>query len=97
MHETTVYRAIQGKYLYCARGTFPLNHFFQKEVSGGASTARVKEMIREICRGNGKMSDREIAEALEKRGITLSRRTVAKYRAQLDIDSSFRRNSEPKE
>ena len=97
VHETTVYRAIQGKYLYCARGTFPLNHFFQKEVSGGASTARVKEMIREICRGNGKMSDREIAEALEKRGITLSRRTVAKYRAQLDIDSSFRRNSEPKE
>lgn len=91
VHETTVYRAVQNKYLYCARGTFPLSHFFQKEVSGGASTAHVKELIQEICRENGKMSDRAIAEALEKRGITLSRRTVAKYRAQLEIDSSFRR------
>ena len=45
VHETTVYRALQGKYLYCARGTFPLSHFFQKEVSGGISTARVKEMV----------------------------------------------------
>lgn len=91
VHETTVYRAIQNKYLYCARGTFPLSHFFQREVSGGTSTARIKEMIQEICGQSGKMSDRAIAEALEKRGITLSRRTVAKYRAQLDIDSSFHR------
>jgi len=91
VHEATVYRAIQGKYLYCARGTFPLSHFFQKEISGGASTARVKEIIREICREDGSLSDRAIAEALEKRGITLSRRTVAKYRAQLEIDSSFHR------
>ena len=91
VHEATVYRAIQGKYLYCARGTFPLSHFFQKEISGGASTARVKEIIREICREDGSLSDRAIAEALEKRGITLSRRTVANYRAQLEIDSSFHR------
>lgn len=97
VHETTVYRAIQGKYLYCARSTFPLSHFFQKEVSGGTSTARVKEMIQEICRENGRMSDRAIADALEKRGITLSRRTVAKYRALMDIDSSFRRSAEEKE
>ncbi len=93
VHETTVYRAIQNKYLYCARGTYPLSHFFQKEVAGGTSTAHVKEIIQEICRENGKMSDRAIAEALEKRGITLSRRTVAKYRAQMEIDSSFGRNA----
>lgn len=91
VHETTVYRAIQGKYLYCARGTYPLDHFFQKEVSGGVSMARCKEIIRELCRENGRMSDRAIAEALGQRGITLSRRTVAKYRSQMDIDSSFRR------
>lgn len=97
VHETTVYRAIQGKYLYCARGTYPLSHFFQKELSGGASAARVKEMILEICREHDRLSDRAIAEALEARGITLSRRTVAKYRAQLDIDSSFRRGTEKKE
>lgn len=94
VHETTVYRAIQGKYLYCARGSFPLDHFFQKEVSGGVSMARVKEIIRELCRENGRMSDRAISEALAQRGIELSRRTVAKYRSQMDIDSSFRRTGE---
>ena len=91
VHETTVYRALQGKYLYCARGTYPLSHFFQKEISGGASAARVRELIREMCRENQRLSDRAIAEALSQRGITLSRRTVAKYRSQMDIDSSFRR------
>ena len=97
VHETTIYRALQGKYLYCARGTYPLNHFFQKAVSGGVSTARVKEMICEICRESGKLSDRAIAEKLEKQGVSLSRRTVAKYRAQMNIDSSFRRSAEEKE
>jgi RNA polymerase sigma-54 factor len=97
VHETTVYRALQGKYLCCTRGTFPLAHFFQKEVSGGVSTQRVKEMILDICRGDTKLSDRAIADALKARGVSLSRRTVAKYRAQMNIDSSFRRSAEEKE
>ena len=97
VHEATVYRAIQGKHLYCARGTFPLSHFFQKEISGGASAAHVKEIIRGICRDHEKLSDRAIAEELKKRGITLSRRTVAKYRSQMEIDSSFRRSINKKE
>ena len=42
-----------------------------------------------------RISDRAIAEELEKRGITLSRRTVAKYRSQLEIDSSFTGAREP--
>lgn len=91
VHETTVYRAVQGKYLYCSRGLLPLNYFFPKEVPGGTSTARVKELIAEYCRVHEKVSDRAIAEMLEQRGITISRRTVAKYRAQMDIDSSFYR------
>lgn len=97
VHDTTIYRTLAGKYLYCAQGMFPLNYFFQKEISGGVSTARVKEMIREICRDGGKYSDRAIAEALERWGVHLSRRTVAKYRAQMNIDSSFRRHAEEKE
>ena len=97
VHETTVYRALQGKYLYCARGTFPLNHFFQRELAGGSSAAAVKDMIRALCREEGKLSDRAIAEALEKRGVLLSRRTVAKYRSQMEINSSFRRETEEKE
>ena len=91
VHESTVYRAIQNKYLYCARGTFPLSHFFQRRYSGGTSAARVKEIIRELCAGNSRLSDREITEDLERRGIQLSRRTVAKYRSQMDITSSFER------
>ena len=97
VHETTVYRAIQSKYLYCSRGTFPLSHFFQKSLSGGVSTARVKEIIQEICQSNERLSDRAITEELEKRGISLSRRTVAKYRSQLDISSSFTRSTNRKE
>lgn len=91
VHETTIYRAVQGKYLYCSRGLLPLNYFFPKEVSSGTSTARVKELIAEHCRINQKISDRAIAEMLKQRGITISRRTVAKYRTQMDIDSSFHR------
>ena len=94
VHETTVYRAIQNKYLFCSRGTFQLNYFFQRELAGGGSAAQAKELIREICRDNDRMSDREIAEALEERGVKLSRRTVAKYRAQMDLGSSFRRGDE---
>jgi len=97
IHEATVYRAIQGKYLYCSRGTFPLSYFFQKSLSGGVSTARVKEIIREICQSDDRLSDRAITEELQKRGITLSRRTVAKYRSQLEISSSFTRSTNRKE
>lgn len=94
VHETTVYRAVQNKYLDCSRGIFRLSYFFQRELPGGSSAAQVKEIIRELCRDHGRMSDREIAEALEARGIRLSRRTVAKYRAQMEIDSSFRRHED---
>jgi len=97
IHETTVYRAIQDKYLYCSRGTFPLSYFFQKSLSGGVSTARVKEIIQEICESDEHLSDRAITEELKKRGISLSRRTVAKYRSQLEISSSFTRSTNRKE
>ena len=97
VHETTVYRALQNKYLYCSRGTYPLSHFFQRELKGGKSPAAVKEMIRRLCLEKGKMSDREISEELEKQGTSVSRRTVAKYRTQMDIDSSFRRGADERE
>ena len=93
VHETTVYRALKGKYLYCARGVYPLEHFFPREVSDGVSAVRVKELIRQMCQEGGRLSDRAIAEKLAQRGITLSRRTVAKYRSQMDIDSSFHREA----
>ena len=91
VHETTVYRAIQGKYLYCAWGTFPLGHFFQRELSQGVSSDRAKELIRQLCQEDPGLSDRAICEALHGQGVSLSRRTVAKYRSQMAIDTSFRR------
>ncbi len=98
VHETTVYRAIQNKYLYCSRGTFSLHYFFQRELSGGASTARVKEIIREICLSDGRLSDQKIADELARRGIRMARRTVAKYRLQMNIGSGFeRKETEKKE
>lgn len=93
VHETTVYRAIQNKYLDCARGTFPLNFFFQREVAAGVSAEKAKERVREICREKAGVSDRVIAELLEAEGMKLSRRTVAKYRAQMEISSSFARGN----
>ena len=91
--ESTVYRAVRGKYLWCSRGTFPLSHFFQREIAGGVSRARTKELIQALCAGDENLSDRAVSEALGARGISVSRRTVAKYRAELGIESSFRRNA----
>ena len=52
----------------------------------------MKERIREIILEEGRsLSDREIGEILEKRGIKIARRTVSKYRKELDISSSFYR------
>lgn len=93
VHESTVYRAIQNKYLYCNNGTFALTYFFPKEVSEGTSSTSVKEMILRICGENQRLSDQAIAKELEARGIYVSRRTVTKYRAQMGIDSSYRRTT----
>jgi len=96
VHETTVYRALQGKYLYCSKGFLPLAQFFQHELPGGSSAMAVKDMILALCREKESLSDRAIAEALGKRGVSLSRRTVTKYRSQMDIDCSFRREEAQK-
>lgn len=88
VHQTTVYRALSGKYLSCKRGTFPLISFFQREVSG-FSAMSVQDRVRSIRLSNSKLSDREIAEMLEKEGIHIARRTVSKYRQDMDLKSSY--------
>ena len=99
LHEATVSRATSGKYLQCDRGIFELKYFFSgrsgsgnSSKGGGTSRQSVKETIREII-GNsgGKLSDREIMDLLAERGINIARRTVAKYRSELSIGSSFDR------
>jgi len=98
MHETTVSRTANGKYLQTEWGIFELRHFFSNSITGtgsggsGFSKEGVKQTIKEIIESEDKsLSDKDITELLAKQGITLARRTVAKYRNELDLDTSYNR------
>ena len=92
VHETTVSRAISGKYIATPQGVFEMKYFFTPgyQTSDGASLSNtsVKEAIGDLVRGEDSrnpLSDKEIVEILSDRGIPIARRTVAKYRAELNI------------
>jgi RNA polymerase sigma-54 factor len=80
VHESTVSRATAGKYVMLPNGeVIPFSHFFTPSLS-------IKDVIKEIVeRENAPLTDSQIGERLRKQGITIARRTVAKYRTQLDI------------
>ncbi|WP_313255940.1 RNA polymerase factor sigma-54 [Stenotrophomonas sp.] len=89
MHESTVSRITSGKYLQTPRGTFELKHFFAvrlegASVSGQAVKAMVKRLIDAEPAGRP-LADEAIAGLLSRQGVNIARRTVAKYREQLDI------------
>ncbi|MEI6509466.1 MAG: RNA polymerase factor sigma-54 [bacterium] len=91
VHESTVSRAMKGKYIDTPRGIFPLRLLLPASLpqkSGPTSESHVKEEIRRIITkedAKHPLSDEQIAECLTKRGICLARRTVAKYRENLGI------------
>lgn len=101
VHEATVSRITTNKYVQTEWGIFELKYFFSNSISGAGSTGSrfskeaVKQIIKEILAdqaGSGKaLSDQRISELLSKRGIDIARRTVAKYRNELDISSSYER------
>ena len=104
VHEATVSRITSAKYVQTEWGIFALKHFFSNSIAGSGSGGSrfskegVKETIREIITGEGGegpvgagLSDQKIVEILAARGIRLARRTVAKYRGELAIDSSYQR------
>jgi RNA polymerase sigma-54 factor len=100
VHEATVSRITSSKYIQTEWGIFSLKHFFSNSVAGtGSSSTRfskegVKEIIREIIGqegGGGGLSDQKIVELLATKGVSLARRTVAKYRGELAIESSYQR------
>ncbi|MCL2833372.1 MAG: RNA polymerase factor sigma-54 [Treponema sp.] len=98
IHETTVSRTANGKYIQTEWGIFELRHFFTNSIkgigSGGSrySKGGVKEMIRELISTEERnFSDQDITKILSMRGVNLARRTVAKYRRELDLDSSYNR------
>ena len=94
MNESTVSRITRGKYIQTEWGIFELKYFFTNAVSSGNSKTAVKEIVKEIIEENKtgkKLSDQKISDLLQMRGINIARRTVAKYRKELDIMPSFRR------
>ncbi|MFL6504052.1 MAG: RNA polymerase factor sigma-54 [Candidatus Udaeobacter sp.] len=98
VHETTVSRAVSGKYMATPQGVFEMKYFF----TGGYETATgeslsnisVKQSILDLVKhesGSAPLSDQEIVEILTERGIPIARRTVAKYRSELNILPSHMR------
>ncbi|RYD76697.1 MAG: RNA polymerase sigma-54 factor [Verrucomicrobiaceae bacterium] len=92
VHETTVSRAISGKYMATPHGVFEMKYFFTPgyQTAGGESMSNtsVKGAIAELVKTEDQknpLSDKEIVEILSKRGIPIARRTVAKYRNELNI------------
>ena len=99
VHEATISRIAASKYIDTDFGIYPIRMLFSNKVESASgenySKNAVKEIISEIINTNttGKpLSDQKISDILAKRGIKAARRTVSKYRHELDIDSSFERS-----
>lgn len=91
LSESTVSRLATGKYLLCQWGVFELAYFFTNSAKDGFSQDKIKGEIRKIIEENlhEKLTDSKITQILFEKGIKISRRTVAKYRSQMGLGSSF--------
>jgi RNA polymerase sigma-54 factor len=92
VHETTVSRAVSGKFMQTPTGVIEMKYFFtsglQTSDGEGVSNTSVKDMIADIFKNenpNKPLSDQEVVKMVKAKGIVLARRTVAKYRAELNI------------
>jgi len=94
VHESTISRAVREKYINTPFGIVPIKTFFSQAATENVSTAHVKSRICQYIHDENKskpISDQVIVEMLQKEGIRLSRRVIAKYREQLMIPSSTKR------
>ena len=97
MHESTISRATNGKYVQTPRGLFELKYFFTSSLSGSTgdiSSTSVKSAIKDLIDKEDPkkpLSDDKLSKLLETKGTKISRRTVAKYREILNIGSSRQR------
>lgn len=98
MHESTISRVVTNKYMHTPRGIFELKYFFSSSIhktDGDALASRsVKEGIKKIIAGENPKkpySDSDIVKVLVKSGISVARRTVAKYREMMGILPSSKR------
>lgn len=98
VHEATISRVAASKYIDTDFGIFPIRYLFssktRSEEGEDISKNAIKEMIRRMIEENTSskaLSDQRISDMLSEKGINIARRTVSKYRKELNIDSSFER------
>jgi RNA polymerase sigma-54 factor len=102
MHESTVSRVTSNKYIATPRGLYELKYFFTSSIpdtrgEGAYSAEAVRHRIRGLIDGepaNEPLSDERIVELLQRQGVDIARRTVAKYRESMRIPSSVQRRRE---
>jgi RNA polymerase sigma-54 factor len=97
IHESTVSRAARGKYLQCVHGVYPLHFFFSRKIGNSDASANgVKRALLELVNSESKhepMSDQRIAEHFKSLGVAISRRTIAKYRTEMNIPNTSGRRT----
>lgn len=98
MHESTISRVTNRKYMATPRGLFELKYFFSSHVAteggGECSSTAIRAIIRKLVAAEDArkpLSDNKLAALLQERGIQVARRTIAKYRESLGIASSSER------
>jgi RNA polymerase sigma-54 factor len=103
MHESTISRVTTNKYVETPQGLFELKFFFHSGIASGdgemVSSVSVKKMIQDLLANEDPskpLSDQEVAQILKGKGLTIARRTVAKYREELGILPSHQRRLMPR-
>ncbi len=98
MHESTISRVTNQKYMHTPRGIYEFKHFFSSHVStadgGECSATAIRAMIKKLIAAEDSikpLSDSKIAKTLDEQGINVARRTVAKYRESMSIPPSNER------
>jgi RNA polymerase sigma-54 factor len=100
LHESTISRVTANKYMYCPQGILELKYFFNTGIqrtdhsADELSSVTVREMIRQMVEqedAQHPLKDQEIAAKLQKNNIMIARRTVAKYRSEVNIPSASQR------
>jgi RNA polymerase sigma-54 factor len=102
MHESTISRVTTNKYMHTPRGVFEFKYFFSSHLSSAngedQSSTSVRAKIRKMIGAENPakpLSDSKIAHLLAEEGISVARRTVAKYREAMQIESSSERRQRP--
>ena len=100
LHESTISRVTNQKYMMTPRGLYEFKYFFGNalatEAGGAASSTAIKALIRQLVDAENRsspMSDNAISGMLGKQGFVVARRTVAKYREQMNIPPANQRKS----